>query len=236
MALLFWLVAVVLVYGFVDPLSPHRGFGAYVLDLVIGLVLVGLPFTVLLFAAVDEARLCRGLLRRLEDGPLTWPVNTAAAGCELDPLSRRAVDHWIATELIAERTAPAAHVVHLPLLVTLFLLLSLSTRFDNWSTPVSVIGLIGLSVAIAILASSRLRSAARRIRQEVLDELKDDVTGIEYAAAQNHADKLRQLVQRIEAINEGAYTKWYNEPVFRAIAWVLGIGIWIVTEYATVGG
>lgn len=234
--LLFWVLAMVLVYGFVDPLSPHRGLSAYVLDLTIGLVAVGLPFAVLLFAAVDEARLCRGLLRQLEDGPLSWPVNTKAAGCELDPHSRRAVDHWIATELIAERTAPAAHLVHLPLLVTLFLLLSLSTRFDNWSTPASVIGLIGLSVGIALLASGRLRRTARRIRQGVLAELKDDVAGIEYAATESRADKLRQLVQRIEAIDKGAYTKWYNEPVFRALAWVLGIGVWIVTEYPTVGG
>ena len=146
------------------------------------------------------------------------------------------MDYWITTEFIAERTAPSAHLVHLPLLVTLFLLLSLSTRFDNWNTPASVIGLIALTVGIVLLASSRLRRCAQRIRQRVVDDLKEEVTGIEYAAAKTQSEKLRRLVERIEAIHQGAYTKWYNEPVIRALAWVVGIGIWILTEYAKVGG
>lgn len=235
MTLLFWLLALLLIQGIVDPLTPSRGLAAYLFDNLGGLLLVGLPFLALLFAAVDEARLCQGLLCRLEGPPLHWPVDTAKAGCEVDAQSRRAVDYWITTEPIAERTAPSAHLVHLPLLVTLFLLLSLSTRFDNWNTPVSVIGLIALTIGIILLASSRLRRTARRIREGVLEDLKEEVSGIEYAAAKTRSEKLRRLVERIEAIQQGAYSKWYNEPVIRALAWVLGIGIWILTEYAKVG-
>lgn len=235
LALLFWALGALVMYGLIDPLSPHRGLAAYLYDTLAGLLLVALPFVILLFAAVDEARLCRGLLCRLEGPAIHWPIDTRGAGCEVDQDSRRAVDYWITTELIAERTAPAAHVIHLPFVVILFLLLSLSTRFDNWNTPASVLALIGLAIIIGLSSSLRLRRTAQRIRQGVVDELKEEVTGIEYAAAKTQSDKLQQLVKRIEAIHEGAFTKWYNEPVFRALAWVLGIGLWIVTEYAKLG-
>jgi hypothetical protein len=234
-AALFWLFAFVIVYGFFEPISPHRGEAAYWFSTLNGLILVGLPFTVLLFAAVDEALLCSGLLQRLHGARIDWPVDTHRAGCALDEQSRRAVTHWITTRFIAARTAPSATVIHLPFIVMLFLLLSLSTRFDNWNTPVSVVALIALSVAIGLLASMRLRRTARQIRDQVLEQLKEEVTGIEYAAAQSRSEKLRRLVERIEAIHNGAYARWYNEPVFRALAWVLGIGIFIVTEYTRIG-
>lgn len=236
MALLFWLLSLVVLYGFVDPLTPHRGLAAWWFDTFGLALLVELPFVLLLFAAVDEARLCRGLLRRIGHGRMHWPLHLETAGVTLDPPSRRAVDYWLSIEFIAERTAPAAHVIHLPLLVTLFLLLSLSTRFDNWNTPATVLGLVGLTVAIVLTASNRLRGTARRIRDRLLEGLKEEVSGGDYAAAETRSDRLRELVKRIEAIDVGAYTRWYNEPVFRALAWVLGIGIWIITEYTKLGG
>jgi hypothetical protein len=195
-----------------------------------------MPFLVLLFAAVDEALLCSGLLQRLEGTRIRWPVNTVAAGCNLDTHTRCAVNHWVTMEFIAERTAPSANVIHLPFLVILFLLLSLSTRFDNWNTPVSAFGLVLLAIGIGLISSMRLRRTAQRIRQGVLDDLTEEVSGIEYSAARTESEQLQRLVARIQAINEGAYSKWYSEPVFRALAWVFGVGILIVTEYASVGG
>ncbi len=235
-AALFWLFAFVLVYGFVDPITPHRGEPAYWFAFFNAWFLVGAPFMVLLFGAVDEALLCSGLLRRLEGKRIRWPVNTHAAGCSVDQQTRGPLGHWITTEFIADRTGPAATVIHLPFIIILFLLLSLSTRFDNWNTPVSVMALIVLSIGIGLLSSLRLRGAARRVRERLVEDLREEVTGIEQAAAPTQSEKLRRLVQRIEAIHDGAYTQWYNEPVFRALAWVLAIGIIVVTEYATVGG
>jgi hypothetical protein len=226
-AALFWLFAFVLVYGFVSPLSPHRGQAAYWFSTLNGLVLVGLPFTVLLFAALDEALLCSGLLRRLRADCIDWPVDTHRAGCALDQQSGRAVSHWITTQFIAARTVPSATVIHLLFIVILFLLLSLSTRFDNWNTPASAIALLAVSVAIGLLANLRLRRTARRIRAKVVEDLEEEVTGIEYAAAETRSEKLYRLVQRIQAVKDGAFTPWYNEPVFRALAWVLGIGIFV---------
>jgi hypothetical protein len=115
-------------------------------------------------------------------------------------------------------------------------LLSLSTRFDNWDTPGSVLALIGLSVSMALISSLLLRRTAQRIRQRVLDDLDEEVSGIEYAAAPTHSERLKNLLDRIKAIHEGAYSKWHQEPVVRALLWVLGVGILIVTEYVTVGG
>jgi hypothetical protein len=37
-------------------------------------------------------------------------------------------------------------------------------------------------------------------------------------------------------VHNGAYTEWYNEPIFRALIWVLAIGVLVITEYARVGG
>ncbi|MCF7992573.1 MAG: hypothetical protein K9M02_19190 [Thiohalocapsa sp.] len=234
--LVFWLLAFLVLYGVAQPATPHRGEAAYWFSVYNGWLFAGLPFAVLLFGAIDEAFLCSGLLTRLEQRRVAWPLNTYAVGCQVDQRFRKAIDYWITTELIAERTAPAAQVIHLPFIVILFLLLSISTRFDNWNTPGSVFVLIVLAVGMALLASLRLRATAQRIRRKVLEDLKEEVTGIRYAEAQTQSEKLRTLVERIEKIHDGAYTQWYNEPVFRALAWVLAISIFIITEYATVGG
>ena len=239
-ALLFWGLSVVLVYGFADPATPHRGEDAFWFDLLAGLFLVGLPFFALLVAAVDESRLCRGLLRKLAGGDLSWRLDGLTEGCKevRDDASvvRCALGYWVTTEFVAERTAPSARMIHLPLVITLFLLLSLSTRFDNWDTPASVLGLVTLSVGMVLLASWRLRATAAGIRQAALNNLRDEITRIEHARAERPDDKLRQLLKRIESIHEGAYTSWYQEPVFQGVAWVVGIAAWIVTEYTKVGG
>jgi hypothetical protein len=235
-AILFWLLAFLLLYGIADPVTPHRGEDAFRLSVYNGWIFAGVPFALLLFAALDEAFLCSGLLRRLEFRRISWPLNTFAAGCQVDHRFRKAIDHWLTTELIAARTAPSAQVIHLPFIVILFLLLSVSTRFDNWNTPGSAFALIVVAVGIAVFASFWLRGTAQRIRRQVLDDLKEEVTGVRYLEASSQSDRLRTLVERIETIHEGAYIQWYNEPVFRALLWVLAISIVIVTEYATIGG
>jgi hypothetical protein len=239
-ALLFWGLSVLLVYGFSDPATPHRGEDAFWFDLLTGLFLVGLPFIALLVAAVDESRLCRGLLRKLGGGDLSWRLEGLTEDCkevrEDASAVRCALGYWVTTEFVAERTAPAARMIHLPLMITLFLLLSLSTRFDNWDAPASVLGLVALSVGLVLLASWRLRATAATIRESAMHDLRDEIMRIEHARAERPDDKLRQLLKRIESIHEGAYTRWYQEPVFQGVAWVVGIGAWIVTEYTKVGG
>jgi len=234
--LVFVLFSAAVIYGFGAPLSPHRGPDAYWLGFWNGWLFAGLPFFLLLFAAVDEALLCSRLIRRFEGRAFIWPVDKyqEKGGCTLARSGNLAAarDHWLATELIALRTAPAAQVAHLPFVVILFLLVSLSSRFDNWSTPTAVILLIGLSLALTVLAGALLRRTARRIREQLIDDLKGEVAGIEYRSARTPADKLHAVVKRIESIHEGAFTEWYNDPVFRALAWVVAIAILIVTDYS----
>jgi hypothetical protein len=235
-ALAFWLLTLMMVYGIAVPLSPHRGELTFWFSLANGLILAGLPFVILLFAAIDEAILVSGLLRRLQGTALSWHIGTDNKDASLDAHRYGpAIDYWLTTELIAERTAPAAQVVHLPFVVILFLLFSLSTRFDNWNIPVIVILLILVSIAIAVLGSWQLRGTARRIRQQVIGDLEEEISGIEYAEAKSDSERLRVLRDRINEIRQGAYTDWYREPVIRALAWVLAIGVLVVTEYARVG-
>ena len=233
----FWLLSLLIVYGLAEPASPQRGEASYWFSFINGWVFAGLPFMLLLFAALDEALLCSALLRWFEDRRVHWSLEDVR-DCGLEAktsTTRAAIDNWVTTEFIAQRTAPAAQVIHLPFVVMLFLLLSLSTRFDNWNTPASVVLLLVVAIAIAVLASLRLRGTAHRIRRAVLDDLDEQITGIEYAAAKTDSDRLRRLLQRIEKIDAGAYTQWYREPVFRALGWVLAIGVVVISEYGVVG-
>ncbi|EXJ15569.1 hypothetical protein [Imhoffiella purpurea] len=237
--LAFWLLSFFMVYGLSTPLPPYRGDHSYWLGMANGWLFAGLPFMLLLLAAVDEALLCSRFLRKFEttDG-FSWPIGAyqSEAQCQFDQAGNLASarDYWLSTELIAERTAPAAQFVHLPIVVILFLMLSLSSRFDNWGTPASVLLLIGVSIGIALVAGILLRGTARRIRNQLLRDLKDEIAGIDYRAARTPSDRLLAVVRRIESIHDGAFTEWYNEPVFRALAWALAIAILIVTEYSAV--
>ncbi|MEA3277813.1 MAG: hypothetical protein U9Q81_21535, partial [Pseudomonadota bacterium] len=186
----FWLLGVLILYGLGDPLSPHRGAGAYWFSTFNGLIALGVPFVILLFAALDEALLCGTLLRHMGAGEVSWPAKLGLGDFRLEPEMRAAVDYWLTIEFAARRTEPSGNLVYVPFIVILFILFSFSTRFDNWDTPGSVLGLIGLSVTITLVSSIWLRNTAQRVRQKILNCLSEEISGIEYAAAKTHSEQL----------------------------------------------
>ena len=57
MGVIFYAIALILVYGIQEPLIPHRGDLALEFSTYNGLVVLGVPFIVLLFGTLDETLL-----------------------------------------------------------------------------------------------------------------------------------------------------------------------------------
>ncbi len=224
---IFYLLCLVVVFGFDDLLSPHRDWRAYWSSVVIGLGILGVPFLFLLLAIVDETLLTCGLVRRLSAKTLCWDNLLSRHQDPEKSLARE----WLTIEFIARRTASTGDIVYYPFVIILIILFSLSTRFDNWDTPGSVLGILGLSILIAVSSAVLLRKTANAARQRVLDTLSDKAAGERQTEAKTESDRLDVLINRIREIHGGAFRRWYNDPVVRSLAWVFSVGAIVITEY-----
>lgn len=233
---LFWLMIWLVVLE-AQMHSPLRGESVFWLAMINGMVWLTLPFLYLLFGVLDEMLLCSALVRRLTRGKVRWPkklleiTQREKPGIEVGRLNQ-----WLAIRFVAKRTEISSRFIYGPFVVLLFLLMSLSTRFDNWDTSQAVLFILLLCVLIALVSAVLIRSTAQRARAKILAKLTSTSATGHYAAAKTQADGLQVLIDEIQQLDEGAFRRWYKEPAIRALLWVLGIASMLITDYVSVGG
>jgi hypothetical protein len=225
--MILWIFAWIMVFGLDAPLSPHRGDLSYWFSVLNGMVVLAIPYALLLIGVLQETLLCATLIKRIGNLSGHWRI------VEKHP-DRTYANHLLTILFIARRTEATGNVVWYPLSVLLVILFSLSTRFDNYDTPGQVLGTLGLALVIATVPIYLLRNTARKARQRIIDQLKNEIFATRKKKAKTSGEKAEVMIERIEEIHDGAFRSWYQEPVVQALAWVLGIGAIIVTEYLTV--
>jgi hypothetical protein len=139
-------------------------------------------------------------------------------------------------DFIAQRTALAGDMIWFPFVVLILILVSLSTRFDNYDTKTAVISLLLIALAIALSSAYVLRRTARSAKKQILEQLHKDRLGQQSITAASEPEQIEVLIKQIENIQQGAFRPWYQEPLVRALAWLGSMAAVIITEYLTVSG
>jgi len=193
-----------------------------------------LAFNLLIFWVVDANRLLTRFIRQLSDDYSIWPRGLRNEHKRIfdqpdnTPARQYAhthpcIDEWVGLSLIAKRTAAVSRLIYAPTIVLLILIASRSSVFDNWPTPPGMIITYTLTGLILLGSALSLRRAAEKARttglqrvDQYLLEASDD--GPIYA-------KYRLIRERIVALNTGAFSRYADEPLVRALLLSLtGIG------------
>jgi hypothetical protein len=233
---LFYSIGFIMLYGFDNqPLLPYRGEFAFWASTIVDLFILGLPFTFLLFGALDEILLSSCLIHHLTRAPTRWNESREAYRSKFPEISDEALDSWITVRFLAARTEMTASVMNYPFMILLLILFSLSTTFDNWDTTASVAGILGFCFLLTGYAMVVLRHAARKGKENILEQIEDQLVTHRIQAASSDKERLALLVERIRHLQRGAFRHWYQEPVIKALLWVLGVASLLITQYIRIG-
>ncbi|MFR0690070.1 hypothetical protein ACLUTX_11780 [Enterobacterales bacterium AE_CKDN230030158-1A_HGKHYDSX7] len=183
-----------------------------------------LVFQLLVFWVVDANRLLSRFIRQLSRHRAVWPWRLQR---EHEAIFHRrqhpCIDAWMDMQLIARRSAAVNRLIYAPTLVLLILIASRSSYFDNWPTPPSLVISYLLTALILFASALSLRRAAEKARGLALQQVDDYL--LKTPAGSEGYDKFKLIRERIAALNSGAFSRYSEEPLVRALLLSLtGIG------------
>ena len=120
---------------------------------------------------------------------------------------------------VARRTQAVARLVYYPFIVIALMVLSRSSLFDNWSTPIGLVIVVTSSVAIVMACAIMLRLAAERLRRRAIWRLTNIKMKLnaQGAADSKVADQIDVMITQIRAFDTGAFAPYSQQPIVRAV-------------------
>ncbi|MBU1665285.1 MAG: hypothetical protein KKG92_07790, partial [Gammaproteobacteria bacterium] len=205
------------------PITPARGAAAIYADRIIllGAILAQLS---LLFLAMYEGFRAVWLARKLQ-GPTRWPDPVIARfwprGVAGKP-DHRLFDPWLDMRFIALATAPVQRIIFYPFLVMSLMILARSTLFDRWYTPPFLIVILGVSIALVVIAALRMRNSAEKVRQNSIEILSTQIMELKARGAEELVQQLETMLIQAREINIGAFAPLSQQPLLKAILTLVG--------------
>ncbi|MDF9620776.1 hypothetical protein P5705_24280 [Pseudomonas entomophila] len=183
-----------------------------------------LAFNFLVFWVVDANWLLTRFIRQLSNDFSIWPRGLRLEHKRIfGQPTHPCIDELAGLTLVAKRTAAVSRLIYAPTIVLVILIVSRSSLFDNWSTPPSMIIMFVLNGVILLSSALSLRRAAERARTAGLQRV--DRYLLETPESSAKYSKFRLIRERIVALNSGAFSRYADEPLVRALLLALtGIG------------
>jgi len=219
----FYCMAAILAHGVPMPQVPARGDTAFVIDgMVLGVTLIG--HLSLLFLAMFEGFRAVWLARTLQ-GPTRWPekmmerfwpvsVEEIPGQCVIDP--------WLDVRFIAHATEPAQRIIFYPFVVLSLLMLSRSDLFDRWVTPVFLVVIYAVSIALVVIAALRMRYCAEKVRRLSLDNLNTRLMELQAWGQEEIVKQIETMLNDIREIKTGVFAPLGQQPLIKAILTLAG--------------
>lgn len=187
-------------------------------------------FQLLVFWVVDAIRLLTRFIRQLSNHHGVWPKSLRSEHEQIFGIAAHpCIDDWMDMLLIAKRTAAVNRLVYAPTVVLLIMIASRSSYFDNWPTPPSIVISFLLTAVILLGSAISLRRAAEKARRIALQRIDDYL--LRPPEVKLEPGKLEMIRSRIVALNTGAFSRYSEEPLVRALLLSLtGIGGSIIVD------
>lgn len=146
-------------------------------------------------------------------------INEMPEAVELNPMAR--------IRLIVERTRIVNRRILYPFLVLFIVIAARSHYFDNWDFPPVLILVLTVNSLVALASASLLYLAAVGMKRTVLASIQEN---LDRALTQDEnkplkpvksspglsSDRLRQIIDEINSIQQGAFVPFYQQPVVQA--------------------
>lgn len=213
------------------PNSPHRSEIVDILYREITILDIFAMLALLLFV-VDATYSFWLFVDQLGHRQSQWPKLTKEKYARLvnipadDPL----LDHWIDVDFIAKRTACIGSLIYYPFLLIAIIILSRSSVFSNFTLNYAIVITLGGSSLLLLLCALALQRSAESARDEAKRAFKDGIS----RAGENadYTARITDLMTRVEAMREGAFTPILQQPLIRAVILpVASAGFTAITEF-----
>ena len=210
------LLSVILAGFFGWPVVPaHRGpIGQVYFWITLASVLAML---FLLFLVADAALYCVWFVWELRNQNYRWPTKTTTFFKTKFGFLADFPDDWIDLEFIALRTKAMSTIIYYPFAAIALMIASRSKIFDNFSESVPILATTAAGIAITIGCSIALSRAAETSRKAAIARLNEQITAANGAANAGLVAQLSTLLTRVQALDEGAFTPWSQQPLTRAL-------------------
>ncbi|WP_371365974.1 hypothetical protein ACA097_21885 [Pseudomonas sp. QL9] len=175
-----------------------------------------LAFQLLVFWVVDANFLLIRFIRQLIGHHGIWPEALREKHRKIFGIDQHAcIDDWVDVALIARRTAAVSRLIYAPTVVLLILIVSRSSLFDNWPTPPGLVISFVVTGLILFFSALSLRRAAEKARALALQHI--DAQLLAEPADGPPVAKLQLIRERIVNLKTGAFSRYTEEPLVRAL-------------------
>ncbi|MFN0318512.1 MAG: hypothetical protein ACKVQA_26095, partial [Burkholderiales bacterium] len=117
--------------------------------------------------------------------------------------------------LVADWTKDIGRLTALPFYSLAIMLLARLNYFDIWRWPLPVVGGLVLIIAMVMLGSYRIHSAAERLRNSTIQRLLKSKSALDKNSAAN------RLIDEIRHLSHGAFKPFLKQPVMEAFYWLI---------------
>jgi len=193
----------------VIPLEKVPGIAHFgrVSDLLSFLSLVAIQF--LIFWTADALLLSRSFILALQRDRPAWPTTSDFVGLPVQQGTQ-----WLDLKLVAARTRAVSALVWYPSFVLAFMaVVALTIQFREFQFANNPIAL-GLGTLFVIGSAVALRTAAESLRRCIRRNIEDDRLRAPNAPL---AAQLQLLLDRIDALRQGAFAPYSEQPIVRAV-------------------
>jgi hypothetical protein len=192
--------------------------------------------TFLIVWVTDAMLLSRGFILEVVHDQPAWPWTAIDKVKKETGLPAEHSALWLNLRLIATRTAWVSSMIWYPSIVLMVTVLAtLTVEFGQYgfsNNPVA----IGFSVSLVIGVAVALRAAAEQLRTAALEQLNDSCLNSLSRASGAGAPQTQALRQRVEALSEGAFAPFLQQPgVIAVLAPFLTYGITMSPQYLHIG-
>ena len=170
----------------------------------------------LILWTADALLLVRSFILTLWRDQPAWPTAALQKECDALGLDQERARLWLNLRLIGRRTDGVASLVWYPSFViaasTLALLTIQFREFQFANNPIALV-----AGAIFVIASAiALRGAAEQVRRGTRHRLEDDRLR-EQKTGGGSAAQVESLLERVDALREGAFAPYSEQPIVRAV-------------------
>jgi hypothetical protein len=183
-----------------------------------------LAFQLLVFWIIDANRLRTRFIRQLCSSRILWPYLLQKEHQRIFGIRQHpCIDGWVKIKLIAQRSIAVNRLIYAPTVVLLLLVVSCNKSLVDWPTPPSMFISLILTALLLFASAFSLRRAAEKAREMVLQHVDDYLLEVSSNLPGN--EKFLQIRERMATLNTGAFSRYSEEPLIRALFLLLtGIG------------
>jgi hypothetical protein len=207
------LVGIMRILG--SPSHPHRGtLNGFMSHFT--LMACILVFILVTAYVIDATRLCARLIDLLSRRRTIWPDELLEQSEKTLGLERKYIDEWLDMRLIARLTETVGRLIWGPLIILALLIIARNSYFADFDWPLSLMLVLSLNTAFVVGYAFLLRRIGRKAREVELERLRYECISAE-GRASGSGRQIKDLINEIETMNQGAFAPLTSHPVVRAV-------------------